>query len=273
MNPPTTASSYRFIVGPTPQKYTITLNVTYQVGPQKATATGQATVTFTSDAPTGSLTVPTVGTQTYAVNGDTITVELEPQITIDASVSTGSGTGGQFMFMQICTGTLRWFTNANGNFWRANVYKLQNNGGNFEGNLIDGTTLGYPFSYGGNPNNYSITVNANGYLPVSPWNFPNMSDGPQFEKACTFIKATDYFSTYLMYQSSRPGSVWIALSEVDWEWSETQTAPFANPDPNPTKQPAPTIKMPSGSAAFPGWVNTTPNLTASPWMSGKPPGA
>ena len=71
-------SSYGFIVGPSPnQQYSVTVNVTYQLG-----GSGTATLTFTSEAPTGSLAVAQRGTQTWSTteNPGDITVLPDPEI-------------------------------------------------------------------------------------------------------------------------------------------------------------------------------------------------
>lgn len=58
----TNLSSYTFIVDNVARTYTITLNVTYQVGPMSKSASGEAILTFTSDTPTGTLAVQQTGT-------------------------------------------------------------------------------------------------------------------------------------------------------------------------------------------------------------------
>ncbi len=264
------ASTYNFIVGPQPgQFYTITCDVTYQGG-----GSGHVQLTFTSTAPTGSLSVKQRGTQTYTVNNGIVTVQLNPGITLSVTAATGANTDGQFMIMQICTGTLRWYTNANGqSFYKANAYVM--NGVNYNGPLLDrGETLGDQFTYVDN-NIYSLSLGPNASAPTPPqtWTF---NDPPAFPREATvrFLSATEEFSTSLMYKSNLRPSVWIALSEIDWSWSEQASPPFAQPDPNPTQQPQPQgPKTPSGAAAFPTWVNTTDNLAFSAWAAGKPPGA
>ncbi len=270
-NVATNASNYQFIVDSNPRQYTITLDVTYQNN-----ATGEATLTFTSDAPTGSIFTPSspypgLGTQTYTVADGDVTVQLNPGITIAANISTDANTAGHFMFMQVCTSTLRKFTNGNNQtFYKSNTYMT--NGQNFNGPLIDdgGASLGVPCKYAGNTQT-SLTVGASSSVPTPPYLWPMMTDPPAFQRSVANLQslsANDSFSTYLMYISNLPNSVWIAVSELDWSWSETASQPFPQPDPKPTQQPQPTTKTPSGAAAFPGWVNKVVNLMDSGWMGG-----
>lgn len=210
------------------------------------------------------------------MNDGTVTVMLSPGITIAAEATTDSYSAGEFMFLQICTTTLRWYTDATGNsYYRANAYVMD--GQNFDGPLLDydGQHLGAPFAYANNNSNYSVYVGPNGSLPTPPWNYPAFTDAPAFARDDTvkFLSASEDFATYLMYKSAIQGSVWIALSEVDWSWSEDASQPFPQPDPDPSPQPPPEVKTPSGPDMFPDWVNTVPNLTQSNWAAGKPPGA
>lgn len=70
------------------------------------------------------------------------------------------------------------------------------------------------------------------------------------------LSASDSFSLYLMYKAPVPPANWVAISEMDWQWSETALSTngvwsaMSSPQPNPV---GPTT--PSGAPAFPTWVN------------------
>ena len=106
--PVTNAATYEFIVDATPGNYTVNINVAYQ-----GEGTGSATLTYTSVAPTGSLAVKQVGTQTWGVDS----VLLSPPIQISATSSVGQYTAGQFMFMQIINSTVRSYVDSTGQSW------------------------------------------------------------------------------------------------------------------------------------------------------------
>ena len=79
---------------------------------------------------------------------------------------------------------------------------------------------------------------------------------------------TDKFSTYLMYQPGT-GSSWIALSEIDWSWSETVTN-NGGIWAGPTKQLTPgAAQQPAGGKEFPNWVNTAQNYGNQTGLGGE----
>jgi hypothetical protein len=88
-----------------------------------------------------------------------------------------------------------------------------------------------------------------------------MKDGPgmgvditQF----TAYSANDSFQTYLMFRPTN--GVWIAMAEYDWSWSASASAPW--PAQNPQSAPAGNnAPQPSGYGAFPGWTNSTSQIT------------
>ncbi|HEV3312941.1 MAG TPA: hypothetical protein VG815_20720 [Chloroflexota bacterium] len=116
---------------------------------------------------------------------------------------------------------------------------------NFNGPLVDNGADGnvrVPIEYMGIQND-SIHLGVNSFVPVPPWNFPYMEDYPSFQVPDDFsaktITETDSFSTYLMYKADMQGSVWIALSEIDWSWTATatnngtaQNPQWTGPDPS-----------------------------------------
>jgi hypothetical protein len=186
------------------------------------------------------------------------------------------------MFMQILNSTTKQYANFNGQTY----YKKNNidwSGGtdptrNFNGPLLDpgvNNAVGFGFEYAGNTVS-SLPLDAGSSVPVPPWAAPSTSDTPSFQVPDDFspktVTATDSFSMYLMYQSNVQSSVWIALSELDWSWTETATNNGTATNPQWTgsqsQQPGATTKKPSGAAAFPTWVNLTPNftdVTKNPW--------
>ena len=263
----TDGSNYSFILDANARAFTITDQVTYSNG-----AHGTSTATFTSVAPTGSLTVSNVGTQTAGSGPNAqFAVGLSPGIKIQATASTGQFTAGSFMFLQILNSTYQSRTSPAG----VDVY-LKNDtvtpgGQNFNGPLHDADPLGYPFAYsggsgGGGPSGGGIAsssgfyLTANNSMPFAGTGTPELSDAPSFIDSANnrMMTRTDKFSTYLMYKPT--GGVWIALSQADWNWSETATLGIDGALFGPTSpQPTPTIKVPSGDGVFPVWVNTTRN--------------
>jgi len=264
------ASSYLFIVDSDPRQYTITLNVTYTNN-----ATGQATLTFTSVAPSGSLTTQQIGVMNAAYippPAGQLLANLSPDIEISATTTVNANTGGNFMFIQICNSIdIDWALNNGNSYFYANNADFDN--GLFNGPLLDsGGTLAQAFTYtnaqgqtisGGT--SWALPAGGNLTNPAGGATAPFMSDAPYFSAGgvgpqAVSLSLSESFSDYLMYMSSLPGSVWIAISEEDWSWSVTATP---NDVPAPTQQNAPTHSTPSDSAAFPTWVNTTGNLLAA----------
>jgi hypothetical protein len=259
--------------------------VHYQLG-----GVGTAELDFTSVKPTGALAVQDRGTQTWTYTPGLITVKLNPPIQLNFGASTDADTAGTFMIMQIVTSTLGQYTN-----FTPQTYCLKNDidlsgntnppdpSRNFNGLLIDNGADGnirVPIKYMGIQND-SIHLGVNSFVPVPPWNFPYMEDYPSFQVPDDFnaktITETGSFSTYLMYKADMQGSVWIALSKIDWTWTEraTNNGTAQNPQwtgDGPSKQPAPTgPTMPAGAAAFPTWVNNVRNYgdaVKNPWRLG-----
>ncbi len=142
----------------------------------------------------------------------------------------------------------------------------------FDGPLLDcpsnPTSLAQPYTYQGLGGNYAWRLSVGSgktNMPVVPLAAPYMADAPFIISpgGASSLTVTGSFSDYLMYQPNVQGSVWIALSEIDWSWSESATPPNW---PNPSPQPAPTgPNTPSGAACFPTWVNITPNFITGGW--------
>jgi hypothetical protein len=257
-----TGQSYGFIVSVSNISYGVTIEVTYQGG-----GYGFAYLNFKSVEPTGSLAVQALGTQTASSQGGVLSVGLDPGIQISTTATVGQYTGGQFMFMQIVDSDTRNGTDANNVGWfMSNTANFQ--GGAFNRNLNDdGGVLGYTYLYA-NKAAYSwlLSVNSgNTTIPTAEWDPPYMVDSPsQTAQGDQTLSVTDSFSTYLMYQPNMQGSVWIALSQINWSWSATATAGQQvqnSPQPNPGD---PTT--PSGAACFPTWVNLSSSYLAAGWQ-------
>jgi len=268
--PGTTGSTYGFIVSNANFDYSVTVTVQYQGGGQ-----GSATLTFTSDAPTGSLAVQQVGTQSFTTTSSQITVQLKPPIQISFTASTGTNTQGQFMIMQIIDASYTQYNDSTNQSW------FLTNGPAFpafNGHLHDDSSaynsLGYPFYYGPNPPGTlydSQRLGANSSIPAAGLAAPYLQDYPGFTSSSSNETVTDKgsFSDYLMYKPNEMGSVWIALSEIDWSWSATAInigGTWSGPN---SKQPTPTgPTTPSGAAAFPTWVNVGAAFVVTPFQKG-----
>ena len=274
--PAANGEAYGFIVGPQPgQYYEVTCTVNYQGG-----GSGTATLTFSSVAPTGSLSVKQTGNVVTfrGVPPDTnLGAQIDPDVQIQGTASLGNAPAGQFMFMQIINSIGIDYHDANGAPW-----SMANNAsyadGAFNGPLLDPTP--------GNPPEFAqeftyTTSQGQTIVGNTSWRLPDQNGNTTFPAGGAtgyFIADTPYFSTpagaqdmsvsesfsdYLMYQANMQGSVWIAVSEMDWSWSASVSqGPPGIASSNP--QPAPTGPItPSGAAAFPWWVNTGTNLLAT----------
>ena len=280
--PVTTGSTYSFIVSQPDNEYTVTLNVQYQGGGQ-----GTATLTFDSVQPSGALAVQAVGTQTFTTTATTVGVTLSPPIQISFTASTGPNSAGQFMILQIVTSANFMFVDELGATWHIRNNVNIPGVGNFNGPLHDDSpvyadTLGFPFNYGPPPPGQpvlqyvSLTAQPNTSIPSGGYANPYTSDSPSDFTVSINSKGvteTQSVSIYLMYQPNIQGSAWIALSQINWTWTETATNTGPPGEPSwigtSTAQPAPTgPTQPSGAAAFPPWVNTSSNFRGLPWTSG-----
>ena len=100
-------------------------------------------MTFTSSAaPTGSISVTQLGSQTWSSvpgNDGQITLRLNPPITFSFTGTNNTNVGGQFALMQIVTYTRTTATAGNTTWFKQNNYDYTPTGGpNFNGNLVDG---------------------------------------------------------------------------------------------------------------------------------------
>ena len=283
--PVANANTYEFIVGPaTNQQYKVTCEATYPNG------SGTATLTFTSVVPTGSLSVmkpmPNVIAVSNALPNNTLQASVGfPGIQIQGTASLGNAPAGQFMFMQILVTVNQDYQDANGVPWfRANNFDFDN--GDFDGPLIDpspappgqppGVVVADLFNYT-NSQGTLVTNNTSWSLPDSAGNtsFPAggatgyyTGDAPDYTTpaGAQNMQVSESFSDYLMYKANMQGSVWIAISQITWSWSASVTqgqGKTSNPMPQPGNS-----SPPSGIAAFPGWVNTTPNLLTTDVQQG-----
>ena len=271
----TNQGTYKFIVDSMPRQYTISLHVTYQNG-----ATGDATLTFTSDAPTGSLGVAAKGIVTTITTSTNATVTVgnlktgspAPMI-VNFTASTDQYTSGQFMIMQIINHVYCQYTDNTGQSWyETNDSRFPG----FDGPLHDANALAYFVFYGPPPNKwvwplnqnppnpgiltyYSLSVTQSTPVPGPHYLAPYMVDSPLLSVPINYgsVTLSDDFSDYLMYKSDSGNSVWIAVSQLGWSFSATATnaaGMWMGPTNQPVTVSGPT--KPSGAAAFPPWVNT-----------------
>jgi len=263
--PVTNINSYGFIVGPTGnQQYTVTCTATYPNG------SGTATLTFTSSAaPTGSISVTQLGSQTWTStpgNGGEITLILNPPIKFSFTATNNTNVGGEFALMQIITYTRSTATAGNTLWFKQNNIDYTPTGGpNFNGNLVDGGNWDYEYLYNGTASD-STEVAASQTIPAAGVNAPTAMDNPSGlvpntinGTTVTAVSRTDNFSLYVMFRSNVQGSVWMAVSQLNWSWSVSVSQQGgAWPNPNPTPQPNPgNSTTPAGTDAFPPWVNTS----------------
>jgi hypothetical protein len=282
----TDQQGYSFIVDAQPRQYTVSLNVTYANG-----ANGSSTVTFTSVAPTSTLTVTQQGEVNMGLYKDAgddrlkFGIFIDPPMQIAASVSTNAHSSGDFMFLQIINISYMHFTDTNGqSAYRRNDWDWTSDlishpqGENFDGSMHDGSSLGYPFRYSGlNPDNpthyFGWHLPANNIMPTNSSGTPRMSDMPVTPGLPSYQKlaAANSFSTYLMYKPG--GGVWIALDAIDWAYSVDGQQVNGNWSANPITDLQPTPRDPIGSAAFPTWVNMSDNYrdhVKNPYRGGTP---
>ena len=247
-NVSTTNPYYSFIADATPRTYSITVWVQYTNGAQ-----GDSTMTFTSVRPTASLSSnggiviagggPNLAGQfvaflgIYNPNGFAVTATTGPD---PQSLS------GQFMIVQLINYNMV-YTDPN------NVAHTLSSAGSFQ---VDDVFPPDPASPLGQPtqNNATSWVSVVGVQSQNTY-----TDTPHFEPLLTSASASlnDSFQTYLMYMPA-PGGVWIALQEIDWNFSVSATNP--NPGFNgawnvgtlkQTQVTGPTT--PSGGKEFPSW--------------------
>ena len=109
-------------------------------------------------------------------------------------------------------------------------------------------------------------VAASQTIPAAGVNAPTMQDDPSSNipntingNTVTAVSRTDNFSLYVMFMSNVQGSVWLAVSQLNWSWSVSVSQQGGGwPNPNPTEQPNPgNSTTPAGTNAFPPWVNTS----------------
>ncbi|MFI5456063.1 MAG: hypothetical protein ACHRXM_11495 [Isosphaerales bacterium] len=262
------AQTYGFIVDSNLRQYTETVVVDYA-----AEGVGTSTLTFTSVAPTGRLAVQQVGTQSFTTGGGSVTVQLSPPIQIKFTASTGPNTGGQFMIMQIIDSIYRQYLDSTNQSWYlTNGPAFPALNGPLKDNSATWPSIGYPLAYGGVGILYAaLRLGPNDAIPASGLAAPYLQDTPSQSVAISYntVSARDSFSDYLMFKSNIQGSVWIALSQIDWNWHATAINVAGtwggpnSPQPNPT---GPTI--PTGAAVFPSWVNTGQAFVATPFQMG-----
>jgi hypothetical protein len=263
--PITNTSTYGFIVGPTGnQQYTVTCTATYPSG------SGTATLTFTSSAaPTGSISVTQLGSKTWSYvpgNNGQISVLLNPPIKFSFTGTNKTNAGGQFALMQIVTYTKSTLTAGNTTWYKQNNIDYTPTGGpNFNGNLVDGGNWDYEYTYNGKAAD-STEGAASQSIPATGVSAPTMFDGPSSNMPntvngnnVTAVSSSSNFSMYVMFKSNVQGSVWMAVSQLNWSWSESVSQQGGVwPNPNPTQQPNPgNSTTPAGTNAFPPWVNTS----------------
>jgi hypothetical protein len=265
----TTNSTYSFIVGAQAQQYTVKVNCSYKNpnGPGDIVAP-QSTVTFSSVRPTTSTIQGNGGFQSfytnatnaiiaYTDNNQPWTYGIGKGNVIEAWTQTAQF-GGTFMFLQL-TDTYRGWTNSSG----VSVHESNVGGGK---NLDDGQSykpvwysLDLPYPPNGGPNSWPLGANS---IPT----MAAMSDAPAMSVLVNakYMKASDTYYTYLMYQPA--GGVWVALAQLQWtlNLSATNTPPW--PGKSATEDNGGTVSTPTGAAAFPGWTCDTSSLTSQPGL-------
>lgn len=278
-NPSDSTGSYAFIASPVlGNNYSVTVNVSYKDG-----TGGYAQLNFTMCEPTGTLAVKQDGSFIYGTiqgtNQLTARFTQNNNIQISMSASLGNVPSGSFMILQIIDDIDIQVVDQNGATWllaNDQTFTQLANQGNFNGPLIDaqlgqtGYNLQYLDATSGSilnaPNScYWSLPDANGNTSVPAGNngAPYMSDNPNYTTIAGMqsLSLSESFTDYLMFQSSLQGSVWIALSELNWSWSATTVAGQPGGDGIPTTDAF--SSEPSGSAAFPPWVNTGQSLLAA----------
>ena len=98
-----------------------------------------------------------------------------------------------------------------------------------------------------------------------------MDDSPSLTIADSAETATKRgsYSDYLMHQPNEMGSVWIAISDLNWSWSATAINIGGTWNGPNSVQPTPTgPTTPAGAAAFPTWVNVGALYAATPFKMG-----
>ncbi|QEH36418.1 hypothetical protein OJF2_49820 [Aquisphaera giovannonii] len=169
--------------------------------------------------------------------------------------------------MQILTYNKATATAGNTTYYKQNNIDYRTaRGPNFNGNLVDGGNWNYWYSYNGGQDVNSTVVPASGSIPATGVSAPTTSDAPESNlpnvingKPVTAASISSNFSMYLMFKSLVQGSVWLAVSQLNWSWSVSVSQQGgAWPNPNPKQQTAPgNSTTPAGAGAFPPWVNTT----------------
>ena len=226
-----------------------------QVSAQVAGATLTATVTFTILRPTvdhftGTTSSVNLCVGTYFQPGTWLVAYDGAHATVgcqwDAKVTAPAIGAGNVAFTQ------RIWTNRSST----------DNAGTVTGKISFGFVLdeGLGIQYNGPQavaNNASVTLNGTNY-----------SDSPGNTLAATnqASSASDMFETYLMYQSSEAGSIWVTLSMLTWQWSGKTTRIGAPAGPG-NNWNAPTGVSLSATASarsnqLPEW---TTNWGAIPW--------
>lgn len=278
-SPPATSNqTYGFIVVPTPDgiPYQVSVTVTYQSG-----TSSEAYLNFYVDtgAPQGSLSVKNPGTETVDPQG-AVMVDANDPVQFSASFSVDQWTGGSFMFMQILITDVSTSVDKSGQSWYiANTAAFQNaNNQNFNGPLLDAPNTRLAVNYGYYDNGYDYSwhlsvPSGKSAIPQPGLVAPYVSDSPRTNAPDPAndqsLRTKDTFSTYLMYKSDIQGSVWIAISKINWSWDETATNSGNGRWTGTPSQLTPGgATVPDGPAAFPyyppgpnnvSWVNTAGN--------------
>jgi len=295
-NPNTGIASTSFIVDANPRQYTINVQVTYTSGDS-----GTTKIMFTSQAPTGTLTVLSQG-QANLTAGRTGLTDTNPNgpryfggIDIDATTSpisyqSGGNTvyiTGNFMIMQT--------VNASNSYTAGGTTYVMNS--TTSNPSIDNGVSGDPAQIG-----HEVVPPPNQNYGAFGWTLPyTQGDPPVTVTTATYgfsdspsISVTpginnlssltvgstggnppvpggnpETFTTYLMYQPT--GGVWVGLSSVNWGWGGNATSSNGTTlDPaslSLSDSGTASVTQPlTGTAAFPTWTGSTQTIFRNGWQ-------
>jgi hypothetical protein len=285
-----------FIVDADPRQYTIDVKVTYVGGDS-----GETKITFTSTAPTGTMTVMGQG-QANMLLGNTGLIDNNPTggkyqdgIDIDASTTPIAGITGNFMIMQTATVSMALSSNCHNYVMKSPNGPSIDNGAAGDpaqiGHKVDPvplfnsapTDLGgfgwtLPVTVGQPPNQITYASGTYGFgdsptvpLPAGVQNLQSLTVGSTGGNPPVPGGNPETFTTYLMYMPGNFG-VWVALSKVDWGWGgSANAAPGGTTlDPNTLSRSdsgAAQVTQPlGGTAAFPTWTASTQTITKNNWQ-------
>lgn len=96
-------------------------------------------------------------------------------------------------------------------------------------------------------------------VPIKPDYHNGDSPGLTLEPAALYYSVTDSFDTYLMFQSSKAGSIWVALGHFHWYWAGSAHLVSGSWELNEAKPPM-TSPQPVLSPDLPTWGGNVSSL-------------